>query len=142
MQYSGLIGLSKIFLVLLPPNAHSTDSSLDHSTPHCHFFNTRFALFGSAVTPYTAPSVVAARCTQRTTIARQLATDTTLPATRLSHSFCPLAVYATYALFEYPTLFQSVVPEATSSLILFREGAGIMASLVVWRQRLRRSPRY
>ena len=131
IQYSGLLSLS---------NSHSTDSGLDHRTPQIHF-NTRTSLFGSAVIPFTAPPTLASLYA---TFGISYGNS---PPVQLSprydcHSCCPLPVYATSALLKYPTLFQLVVPEATGSLILFREGAGIVASLVVWRQRLCRSPRY
>ena len=45
IQYSRPIALSKIFLVLLPPDAHSTDTGLDPSTLQINFYNTCTALF-------------------------------------------------------------------------------------------------
>ena len=37
IQYSGLIALSTGFIILLSTDAHSTDTSLEHSTPQIHF---------------------------------------------------------------------------------------------------------
>ena len=84
IQYSRPIALSKIFLVLLPPDAHSTDTGLDPSTSQIHFYNTCTALFSSAVA--FAPSLhrpLSLRCMHMVTHC-----DT-------HHLFgCPLALYA------------------------------------------------
>ena len=75
IQYTGLIALSKVFLVLLHLKAHSTDSGLDHSTPQIHVFNTRSPLFASAQLFPTQRFLQALRHMQHSTIVRQLATE-------------------------------------------------------------------
>jgi len=135
IQYSGLIALSKVFLLPLPLNAHSTDSGLDHSTPQSHFSNTRSTLFGSAVTPFTAPSTLATLST--TTCQRRNSRCYTTVSLLLSVGhICHLCA----------SQISNPIPVTRSrsewlSRSLSRR-CWLVASLVVWRQRLRRSPRY
>lgn len=95
-------------------------------------------------------SVNPPHCAVHTRYATQSPWRNSRAATRRQHnprcdttqySCSPLALYATYALLEYSTLFQSLFLESNDYLSLFREGAGIAATLVVWCQRLRGSPR-
>jgi hypothetical protein len=81
------MALSKILLVLLPPDAHSTDTGLNPSTSKIHFYNICTALFSSAVP--IAPSL------HHPLILRYMHTVTHntqhLPG-------CPLALYSTLCM--------------------------------------------
>lgn len=78
--------LAKVFIVLLSPDAHSTDTGLANSTLQIYGYNTCTAHFSSAVT--IAPSL-------HRPLSLRYMHMVTRCNTQLHDSCCPLALYAT-----------------------------------------------
>ena len=123
IQYSRPIALSKIFLVLLPPDAHITDTGLDPSTSPIHFYNTCTRLFSSTFA--FAPSLHCPLLLRYMHMVTRCDTH---------HLFgCPLALYANLCTSrKLYSFLASPFPEHCGSIcLLVWEGTGIKASLVV-----------
>jgi len=102
--------LAIVFIVLLPPDAHSTDTGLANSTLQIHWYNTCTAQFSSEVT--IAPSLhrplslwymhMVTRCDKQ-----------------LHDSCCPLALYATLCTSRILySLLVGIFPEHYGSIYL------------------------
>jgi len=109
IQYSRPIALSKIFLVLLPPDAHSTDTGLDPITWQIHFYDTCTALCSSAV--------ACAALLHRPLSLRYMHM---VSRCNTHHLFgCPLALYANLCMSWTPcSLLASPFPEYRGSVCL------------------------